>query len=119
MRVAFALLLLPTFIGCTMFSKTEIARENEVERAVKFETRDAEDVFREAVKKHHVELSRTEVGGPILTLYESSKVLSEPACFNDAVIHCDTNRDGAITLREAAEFDRVKRQGTTEYSPPR
>jgi len=46
-------------------------------------------------------------------------VLSEPACFNDAVIHCDTNRDGDITLREAAEFDRVKRQGTTEYSPSR
>jgi hypothetical protein len=104
-RVALALLLLPFASGCiTLFSKTEVVRGGEALRPVSFETEEAGRVFHDAVKDGHGYVGGTHLGVPFVTFFRKSKVLSEPAKFNDAVTRCDTNQDGVITLVEARVF---------------
>ena len=107
--VILIVVVVPLLHGCVLFSKTEVVHPNAVERPVLFESQDAEDVFREAVRKQSGEVDRTQVGSDLLTVYDGKKQLSEAARFNRAVSACDINHDGSITLAEAVRFaERVK-----------
>ncbi|QEL20984.1 hypothetical protein [Limnoglobus roseus] len=99
-----SLTLLP---GCiTLFSKTEVVRDGEARRPVKFECQEAADKFVAAAKSRDHEIGSTYVGVPFVTLYNKDTKLSEVAAWNDAVSRCDTDQDGLITLVEAAVFEK-------------
>jgi hypothetical protein len=95
--------------GCiTLFSKTEVVRDGESPRPVKFESPEAAEVFHRAMKaKHDPCKGGAYVGVPFVTLYSRDRVLSQSARFNDAVARCDTDQDGVITLVEAQIYEKT------------
>lgn len=104
-----AVAVVPLLHGCVLFSNTEVVRPNEVERAVTFESKDAEDVFREAVRKHPSEVDRTQVGNEWFSLYESTRQWSDAARFNRTVAGCDRNGDRVITFAEVVRYSERSR----------
>lgn len=107
-RIVF-LLAVPLLAGCQMFSETVVVRPGEAERDVAFESPDAEDVFRDAVKRLDPRVSEKGFGNEWLTVYSHTEVRTDAAQFNRAVTGCDRNHDGTISYAEAAAFaERVK-----------
>ena len=106
-RGAVALLVLTP--GCiTLFSKTEVVRDGEQPRPVRFESPEAAEVFHRALKRRSdSESGGADVGLPLLSLCRRNRVLSEAAKFNDAVERCDADQDGVITLAEAQAFEKL------------
>jgi hypothetical protein len=94
--------------GCiTLFSKTEVVRDGESPRPVRFESPEAAEAFHRAMKaKHDASRGGAYVGVPFVTLYSRDRVLSPTARFNDAVARCDTDQDGLITLVEAQIYEK-------------
>ena len=108
LRIVF-LLAVPLLAGCQMFSETVVVRPGEAEREVVFESPDAEDVFRDAVKRLDGRVSETRVGDEWFSLYSRTEVRTDAAQFNRAVAGCDRNHDGTISYAEAAAFaERMK-----------
>jgi hypothetical protein len=109
-RIPFLLAVpLLALAGCQMFSDTVVVRPGEVEREVAFESPDAEDVFRDAVKRLDRRVSERGFGNEWLTMYSHTEVRTDAAQFNLAAARCDRNHDGAISYAEAAAFaERVK-----------
>jgi len=104
---AVALLVLTP--GCiTLFSKTEVVRDGEQPRPVRFESPEAAELFHRAMKaKADGCRGGAYVGVPFVTLYSRDRVLSPTARFNDAVARCDTDQDGLITLVEAQIYEKT------------
>lgn len=93
--------------GCvTLFSKTEVIRDGEARRPVKFECQEAADKFVAAAKSRNRDVAGAYVGVPFVTLYHRDTKIGETAAWNDAVARCDTDQDGTITLIEAVTFEK-------------
>ncbi len=103
LRIAF-FLAVPLLAGCQMFSETTVVRPGEVERDVAFESPDAEDVFRDAVKRLDPRVRERGIGNEWLTVYSHTEVRTDAAQFNRAAAGCDRNHDGTISYAEAAAF---------------
>ena len=100
--------LLASLPGClTLYSKTEVVRGGEARRPVKFESPEAADEFYKALKAQDKTISGTFFGVPFVTLFEKDQQLSDAAMWNDAVVKCDTDQDGLITLTEARIFAKL------------
>ena len=101
-----ALFLGFTFSGCITHEETV---HRDVERMkVDFETEAAGRIFYETLSKwpvagSHGE-SKTEINIPIVFEHRHRVVSGQNASFNDAVLECDTNKDGKVTEQEARIF---------------
>ncbi len=98
-----ALALLAT--GC--INHEETVYQDPPRMAVSFENETAGRVFFETLSRSpngRREESSTEVNLPIVFHHKVKTVRGPNATFNDAVIRCDTDRDGKITELEANIF---------------
>ncbi len=97
-------------VGCISHEETVYRDQDRVK--IEFESDSAARIFYEAVSAHRpshgaVE-STTEVELPILFKHKSHVVSGPNAAFNEAVLRCDTNKDGRITEAEARIFSEQK-----------
>jgi hypothetical protein len=91
--------------GC--ISHDETIYQDTERMPVSFESETAGRVFFEALSKRpggRSDETSTEVNLPIVFHHKVKTVRGPNAAFNDAVLRCDTNRDGKITELEANIF---------------
>jgi hypothetical protein len=91
--------------GCISHDETVYQDTQRV--PVSFESETAGRVFYEALSRSprgRSDETSTEVNLPIVFHHKVKTVRGPNATFNDAVLRCDTNRDGKITEQEANIF---------------
>jgi hypothetical protein len=92
--------------GCITHEETIYRDVDRVK--VEFENDAAARIFYEASSKaptaRHREESKTEVDIPVIFAHKRRVVAGDNAAFNEAVMRCDTNKDGKITEQEARIF---------------
>ena len=92
--------------GCITHEETVYRDVDRVR--IEFENDTAARVFYEALSKapasRHREESKTQVDIPVIFEHKRRVVTGDNAAFNEAVMQCDTNRDGKITEQEARIF---------------
>jgi hypothetical protein len=106
-RSALALVSALALLGTGCIHHEETVYQEPPRVAVSFENETAGRVFYEALSRSpngRREESSTEVSLPIVFRHKVKTVRGPNAAFNDAVIRCDTDRDGKITELEAALF---------------
>jgi hypothetical protein len=93
-------------VGCIHHHET--VRKDLERLPVSFENDTAARMFYETLEKRRGRKSatetRTEVSIPVIFDHEVKTVEGPNTTFNEAVTHCDTNRDGRITEAEARIF---------------
>ncbi len=87
--------------GCIHTQKTTY--RDEARMLVEFENDAAARIFYETLSNTRSSRSEssTEVSLPIIFEHKERVVQGESTAFNNAVLRCDTNRDGKITEAEA------------------
>jgi hypothetical protein len=98
--------------GCIHHEET---RYEDVPRAkVEFENDRAARVFYEVLSRksssREQSHSETEVSIPLVFEHKQRVIPGENRTFNDAVMRCDTNRDGVITESEADIYAQLRRK---------
>jgi hypothetical protein len=94
--------------GC-LFARhsTNVVREKETPRAVRFESDQARGLFEAQVAelKSHKEATNGKVFFvPFIVWYSRMDVLSDNAIYNDQALACDLNGDGLISVQEAFAY---------------
>jgi len=100
--------LLGSCSGC-LFTRhtTNVVRQNEALRPVRFESEQAQSVFEAGVAetKSRKEGSNPRLFAiPFVLWYSRVDAISDNAAHNDAAALCDANGDGLITLQEALAY---------------
>jgi hypothetical protein len=91
--------------GCIDHSETTYRSAERVK--VQFESEKAGRIFYETLSKmpyHETDESHTDVSIPVVFHNRYTIKSGENEKFNEAVLRCDTNKDGMITETEAAIF---------------
>lgn len=95
--------------GCLITRyKTNVVRQNEKPRAVKFESSQAKNIFDGKEIEAKTRLTGPSnpriVAVPFLLLWSSTDVVSDNGIYNDQLAICDSNGDGFITTDEATTY---------------
>ena len=113
-RLLFTALSLSVVIVTGCISHEETVYRDAERKAVEFENDSAARIFYEALSKTSANGGRTEVKTEVslpVVFDHKKKVVSGPnVAFNEAVILCDTNKDGRITEAEARIFAELKKK---------
>jgi hypothetical protein len=115
------LVLLVASPGCLVtHHATNVVREKEPRREVRFESDQVRQAFeaRIADLKDRGEKPHKErvVAVPFLLWWSREEVLAENAWYNDQVAVCDVNRDTLITFQEALAYNPRFREGVDEVA---
>lgn len=105
-RFLLATTCISIFSGCITHDETVV---RDVERAkIEFANETAARIFYEALSKsptsHSRKESTTEVDIPVVFDHKRHVITGPNAEFNEAVLFCDSNKDGKITEVEAKIF---------------
>ena len=94
--------------GCLLVShSTQVVRENEKLRPVRFESEQAKIAFEASVHQMQAIKESSDpqlLAIPFLFWVSSTRELSDNAIYNDQAALCDLNGDGLITLQEAINY---------------